>query len=504
MIERRRRDFLKYGGLAVGGGLLATGAGVAAEDGDDTDVASGTAGEADGWSSLGSNAGNDPVVPAAAAPEPPVTVAWEYDHGGPVAVVDGRVYLTAGGEVHALEAADGSLAWQTHDIGARGVPAVTEDAVVVGGERLTVMEREDGEICCQSDLGYDEAIPSPVVADGVAVVVADGVCHAVALDTEEPQWSFEPDGDPLFEQPVAVTDDTVVAASESVLFALALEDGTVRWSDSDPAGDDEYARFAPPTDRQVSYPVADDGVVAVGSVDSEPDAMWSRGHVTRYDVETGEKRTTSERGPTTPGPIMGRRFYARDSHSVAGYGRDGDREWEPEVHTYRTATPAIGGDTVYVGLEIDGMAYDPGEAPSPTRGVYAFDGDGTVQWAVDTGEVPDIALEDGTLYAGGERLVAIRAEGDDRGGADGDHEGDDSDASADAVSTADAASDDEANVSEKSESSDEPRHQVADSSSEEENDGPVDSVPGFTAGAGIAGGVAALGWLRRKTDADDA
>lgn len=485
MIDRERRDVLKTTGLAVGGSLFATGVGTAARGDGHADDESSIGGDAD-WTSLGGNPGNNPVAPAA-EPKPPVTVAWEYDHGGPVAVVDGAVFLTGDGAVHALHAGDGSVAWTSPDVGADGSPAVGDGAVYVGGDGLTALDIEDGQPCCRPAIGDGGTVPSPTVVDDLVLVVADGVCYALEAGTEAVRWTFEPDGDELFDQPVAVGDGAVFATSETKLYALELADGTVRWTEDDPAGDDEHARFTPPNDRQVSYPVASDGVVAVGSVDSEADAMWPQGHVTCYDAATGERLTTAERGSTTPGPIANGQFFARDSHEVGGHDRgDGDREWNPEVRTSRTATAAVGEETVYVGLEIDGEAYPPNERPTPDVGIYAFNEDGTVTWAIGTDEVPHVALADGTLYAGGDRLLAIRSNVDDRA----ETIGSTSETGGDGIDES-ATDTNESNESRTTETSDEPRYQVTDSDE-------ADAVPGFGAGVGVAGGAVALEWLRRR------
>ncbi|SDK37649.1 outer membrane protein assembly factor BamB family protein [Natronorubrum texcoconense] len=520
MVEHDRRDVLKYTGLTAMGGLLSTG--VAAAD----EARSTPLEESPGWSSLGGNPGNNPVVPAGSDPEPPVTVAWEYDHGGPVAVVDDTVYLTADGEVHALDAADGTLEWKTENIGATGTPAVTADLVYVGGERLTQLKRDDGEICCQSDLGYDEAIPSPVIANDRVFVVADGVLYAVDAHDNDERWQFEPDGDPLYEQPVAVGGGAVFAVSESRAFALELEDGTVRWADEEPVGDDEHSRFMEPNPRQTSSPVATDDVVAIGSADTDENSMWPLGYTTLYDVETGEQRASSERNPFDPGPITDGRFYGLDSHKGTGYDREtGEEVWNAEVNTYRVPSMAVGDGIVYAGLTIDGMGYDPDDVPEEIDGVYALDAEtGEIEWSVGTNEIPSIAIADETIYASSETLVAIRSEGDDRpDGSDEEDQTDDGDDADGSDDTDDSGEDapaedensdggDDTNESTTGDT-DEPDVDDADDGNASDDESGTDNgaedteeaVPGFTTGAGVVSGAAALEWLRRRNgSADDA
>ncbi|ADD05604.1 PQQ repeat protein [Natrialba magadii ATCC 43099] len=563
MVEHDRRRVLKRTGLATVGATLAAAStsSASAETGTDTTGASTTTThsavgadttvtETAGWPSIGGTPGNNPVVEPAAEPEPPVYVAWEYEHAGPTAIVDDTVYLTTDGEVHALDAADGALEWATHNIGASGTPAVRGDTVLVGGERLTLIDAADGEICCQHDLGYDGALASPVVAGDYAFTVGDGTLFAFDIDPREVAWEFTPTADtdehePLYEQPVAVGGGAVVAVSESHAVAFELEDGTKRWRVDDPVGDDEYSRFMEPNPRQTSYPVATDEVVAIGSVDTGDASMWPLGYTTLYDVETGERRVTSERSTFDPGAITDERFYALDSHNVRGYDRDsGEESWDPSSITYRVPSIAVGDGIVYAGLTLDGAGYDPDEDDVPEHydGVYAFDADtGEIEWSVGTDGIPHIALANETVYASSETLVALRSENDDwheeeadtaddEGGdesddttdeAAGEEEsedttseesetdtdndtGTDTDADTGTDTDADTGTDNETeNNSTGSADGNGGTNETADKSTESEadsndNDNNKDGTPGFTAGAGVLGAGATLEWLRRR------
>ncbi|NUB90326.1 PQQ-binding-like beta-propeller repeat protein [Haloterrigena sp. SYSU A121-1] len=529
MVERERRRVLQYAGLAIAGGSLTTSAAAAGEGDEPASI-----GEAAGWSSVGGNPGNNAAIPES-GPEAPVTVAWEYDHGGPTAVVDGTVYLTTGGEVHALDAADGSVEWKTDDIGASGTPAVTDEAVYVGGGRLARIER-DGTLCCQANFGSDEAIPSPVVANGLVLVVTDGTLYAADARDLTVQWQFDPADGTLYEQPVAVGGGAVFATSESRLFARELADGSERWTDDDPAGTDEYSRFTAPTDRQVSHPVATDDVVVVGSVDSTPDAVWWNGYTSIYGAETGVKHTNSERAPTTPGPITDEQFFARTMHDLYGFDREtGGKSWETPYNMYHVSSAVVTDGIVYASATINGDAYGPEDMPEPETGVYAFDENGEVAWAIGTDERPTLALADGTIYASGETLRAIRSEADEAGD-ESDGEGDTGDDDpegdgGDAEDGSEGANGDE----EAAESDDGPTNETGQNSGSDDVDGgngtneegtasegstgttdgsngddasgdgndtatedDGDGMPGFTAGAGIAGGALSVEWLRRR------
>ncbi|APX97869.1 outer membrane protein assembly factor BamB family protein [Natronorubrum daqingense] len=484
MANQTRRSVLQYAGVTLTLGSLATGATAA------NDVAtaeSSASEEADGWSSLGGNAGNNSVVPASSAPEEPVDVVWEYDHGGPVAVDNGTVFVVANGGVHALDAADGSLEWETEDVGASGTPAVTPESVHVGGEQLTKVDRTDGTVCCQADLDYDEEIPSPTIVDGLVIVVADGALYAVDVQDHEIEWYVEPSEDPLYEQPVAVADGAVFATSESKAYALEVDDGSRRWIDDEPEGDDEYSRFPEPGANQPNYPVATDGVVAIGSADSEDGSIYREGHVTLYDTETGRKREHNDRGAFMPALISDDAFYAFDAYNVTGYDREsGSEVWDTEVNTYRVPSVAVGDGIVYAGLAVDGEAYGPDEVPEPSDGVYAFDEEtGEIEWAVGTDEIPTIALADETIYASSETLVAIRNEDDDRSeepdeeeeeenddGDDGETDDESEDESADGDSESDDSDGDDGDSSSSSDDGDD------DSTDDGSDDGTSDESDG--------------------------
>ncbi|GAB7020186.1 outer membrane protein assembly factor BamB family protein [Halostagnicola bangensis] len=502
MTNHGRRRILKYAGIAATtGGLFATTGAARSDTAGTSEDESGSVTSVDGWSSLGGGPGNNGYVPETDGPDEPV-VDWEYDHGGSVAIVDGIVFLSTGGAVHALAAADGSLEWKTHDIGAGGTPAVTADGVYVGGERLTKISPRNGDICCYAELEYDRTIPAPVVANDLALVVADGVLYAVDSREMEIEWEFDPEGDSLYEQPVAVADGAVFAVSKSRVFALELEDGTERWTIDDPPRQaDSY--FAEPNPRHVRYPVATDDVVSVGTVNPAGASIWQNGQIVLFDTETGKERVKSESQPLKPAPITEDRFYGIGTHSVRGYDREsGSQTWETDVSTYVVSSLVSNEDAVFAGLQVDGEVYGPGEAPEPGIGVYAFDDSGETSWKIETDDVPTVALADETLYACTEEtLVAIRAESSE---GDGDTETGDENADVE-----DGENDETTNESSESEgpadtdSDGNGSETGGDNESNTGEDGGSDEAPGFTAGAGIAGGAVALEWLRRRVNANE-
>ncbi|MFC4246523.1 PQQ-binding-like beta-propeller repeat protein [Natribaculum luteum] len=462
MSEQTRRDVVRYAGLSVAIGMGVT---TVTADGS-ADDESATTDDSSGWSSIRGDAGNTGFAPNATGPTSPAAVAWEYDHGGSFAVVDGTVYLAADGRVHAIDAIGGSLEWETaittadgaEQVEVMGPPAVAHDTVYVTTRGrdpdLTALDAATGDRRWQaSDLGY-ETNRAPVVANGRVFVVADKVLYALDARSGERRWQFKPEpmpigdgrtrGDGFQREPVAVADGTVFAVSNNRLFALDAETGAERWRDRV----DDWR-----SNTFTGYPVAAGGVVAVVKSDA----------VRIYDAETGSERSTV---PSHSLDVLGDdRVYAvidqeGDRTTVAGYDLEtGNRVWQPSDRAGSPVSTAVDDHSVYVGLEASGVA--------------AFGRtDGTREWHVDVDATPrQLAVVGDTVYASGDALFAIRTE--DESGGDGGAGGNDEETS--------AGDGDEASSDVESQSTD-----------------GADDTPGFTAGASVAGGTLVLEWLRRR------
>ncbi|WP_254763764.1 PQQ-binding-like beta-propeller repeat protein [Natrinema marinum] len=450
MSRYARRNLLRAAGLtvAIGTGAV-TGSGAAAER---TAAEAATTNGTGGWSSTRGDPGNTGFNPDATGPASPVATAWSHDHAGRFAVADGTVYLaTDDGPVHAIDATDGTLAWETEittaddgeAVEATGSPAVAHETVYVTAREpdpdLVAFDAATGDLRWRAnDLGY-ETNQAPVVANELVFVVADQILYALDANSGERRWEFDPEpmptdgggtrGDPLQREPVAVANGTVFAVSNNRLFARAVDTGAERWTDT--VDDWRSSTFS-------GRPIAADGVVAVLKNDT----------VTIYDADTGARRSTV---PDSSLDILADdRVYAvtesgdADRSTVIGYEPTGAPVWQPSDDLEPIASAVAGSKAVYAGLEEAGGA----------AGVVALDRtDGSREWRVDTDATPrQLAVVDDTVYASGDSLVAIRTEGDDRGddGSSGDSE----------------------------------------------------TTPGFTAGTGVASGALLLEWLRRRTATD--
>ncbi|WP_226041067.1 PQQ-binding-like beta-propeller repeat protein [Natrinema sp. DC36] len=498
MSEHERRTVLRYAGLTIAAGMGAATGTVAAQetdadgsvddetaDGESTTDESVTTAGSSGWSSIRGDAGNTGFVPGSTGPKPPVGVAWEDEHGGTFAVVDGTVYLVADdGRVRAIDAMDGSLEWETditaasraEPVHAMGPPAVAHETVYVtskGDEpNLTALDVATGESRWQkSGLGSETNL-SPTVANELVFLAADKVLYALDAHSGERQWQFKPGtvttddgrerGDFLRRDSVAVAGGTVFALSNKRLFALDAETGDERWTD----GVDDWA-----SSTFSGRPIAADGVAAAVKADI----------ITIYDAETGAERSTV---PAHSLDVLtdGRVYAVTDAEdgdrkTVTGYDSEtGDRVWRPSDGDGSFASAVVDDDSVYVGLEESGVA--------------AFDRtNGSGDWRVDTGTEPrQVAVVGDTVYVSGDALFAIRTDGEDETASDGGNES----AGANNESTDDTGT----------ESIGGSENGAADDADTESSDD-ADETPGFSAGTTVAGGALALEWLRRRTGDDE-
>ncbi|ELY64028.1 outer membrane protein assembly factor BamB family protein [Natronococcus jeotgali] len=464
-----RRRVLKVGGLAAVVGTLAS----------RRTAADGTAGQVGstdrGWTSRRGNPGHTGYAAGESGPDDPAVVDWEHtESGGSVAVSNGVVYRTTDGAVHAFDAADGERIAESDDVGADGTPTAVDDRVYVGGEDLTALENEGAEPVWQQGFESD-AVSEPTVVDGRALVVSDGTLHAVDAAEGARLWAFEPDDGTLVDQPVAAADGAVFATDGRSLYAIEGDDGDVRWS-TDDGGFREQVVLA--TDDVVA--------VQVGGVDE----------VAVYETETGDLRWIGDGYAATL--ATDDRIYTLTRDDIVGYDREsGEERWRPALESAVYGPPVADGETLYVGIR----------SANGGAGIVALAlEDGTLEWSIRTDAHPhELALADDTLYAAAGGLLAIRSE-----------------SAFDDVSANESESDNVSRPENRNDTFETRDPETAgvgtgnDSGSGEGSNGTEDAdevlgndtddedeaVPGFTSGAGIAGGAVVLEWLRRSAAGD--
>lgn len=163
-------------------------------------------------------------------------VAWSRELGGSVdsspAVVGGRVYVgNSLGQVHALDAADGSPLW-SFATGAAVVssPAVADGVVVFGSvdRFLYALDAGTGVLRWRFRT-YGPIISSPVCSEGVVYFTSiGGRCYACRLADGEMLWSTERGAE--IQSSPALGDGLVLYGDDAgLLRALRARDGSEVW-----------------------------------------------------------------------------------------------------------------------------------------------------------------------------------------------------------------------------------------------------------------------------------
>ncbi|WP_197075845.1 PQQ-binding-like beta-propeller repeat protein [Halostagnicola sp. A56] len=539
------------GGTLVAGGLLAPvgASGASAQSSD------GTVAAPDGWSSYHGNPGNTAYVSADEPIPEPQAIAWSYGEEGDIAVVDGTVYLRTSDEVHAIDDETGEALWVGEEIGADGTPAVAGEGVFVGGEQLTALESETGDVRWREQFDDGATVPDPTVAFDLVYVVVDGTLYAFDAGDGSVVWErstvqLETSGgseELSFEAiPVAVANDLVYAAvGDAGFVALDATTGEREWSywwkySSDPHG----------------YLVATGERLYTGDISDAAESPV-------LDAKTGERvANISFRFPLA---VTDDVRVRTNRHSMRVTHHETDKSWSIGGSVDQWGRPVIVGETVVVPSHL--MADEPA--------IFAFDlADGSRRWAFGFGEFdintldelnwPSdsfVATEETIYITSPNQVVAIRPSGGEEretdstdtevenGGPDGGGEnatdegadggaggengtddvtdlediidsenattspGNESDpTNASNGSSGTAANGSEGGITGGNESVNESQTAGSNASSDGGANGSTDGggdeaasddTPGFTGGAGLVGGGLALEWLRRRSKTDE-
>ncbi len=287
-----------------------------------------------------------------------------------LAACQGRPALTAdvvefrGGPDHLgrfespVSLAYGGIAWRTATDGpVRSSPAVTSRLVLTGSAdgHLYAMDRRTGLV--QWKAAADAAVNSSPAVAGNTVYFASlrGTVYAVSLDDGGLRWSMRTGPalppawagasglDYYISSPVIAGEDVLVGAPDGILYALARDNGAVRWRGR--------------TEGRIhSSPAVRNGLVFVGSFD---------GSVYAFDLVTGARRWRYD----TEGRSLDSEPFGFDRRSIV-------------------SSPAVTDSTVFIGSR-DGF-------------FYALDAaSGTLRWRVDhqaSWSIASPAVGEGVVY----------------------------------------------------------------------------------------------------------
>ncbi|MDZ7731188.1 MAG: PQQ-binding-like beta-propeller repeat protein [Natrialbaceae archaeon] len=346
------------------------------------------------------------------------TELWNASAGGTAAhptVVNGTVYVGAGGDLHAIDTATGALVWNVStrssvetapavvdntvyfgsyndDVYAVNASTGTEewryttgsaiksDPAVVGGT-VYIGSDDDTLYALDADTGtldWDFQAPSsiaasPAVADGQVYVptVSSGTLFALDAWTGLEQWSHEM-GDTAVSSPTVANNTVYVGSHTSNITALAASSGAVRW---------QY----PLDDWVFASPTPVDGTIYVGTSNGTFYALSGRmlalenlstnSPVTEGDplvanvsiTNTGDENTTETISLIVNGT-------ERDSATVSlGSGEQTSvpLSWATgsgDAGTYTATVRTTEGATISDSIDVETEAPPPPPPPSPSGG----------------------------------------------------------------------------------------------------------------------------------------
>jgi outer membrane protein assembly factor BamB len=272
--------------------------------------------------------------------------AWRFSTGDIIisspAVLGERVYFGShDGNVYALDSGTGQEVWRFETDGAVSAsPAVVGGKVIVGSEDgfLYALNAVDGSVAWRADF-KSPIIFEAAVADGsVYVASSDGVLGVLELATGKLLWQFDlPLGSTASAGPVIADDAVYVLMTNAnlvgVLYAIDIPNQLERWF------------LELPVETYVS-PAVSGKLVFLAGMD---------GVLRAIETNTGKERWTVEMTE----PVFSSPAIAGHSLYIGGWGdqslysvdiRNGRVQWQMPLGS-GVSSPAVNGDTVYVGTE---------------------------------------------------------------------------------------------------------------------------------------------------------
>jgi len=166
-----------------------------------------------------------------------------------VAVDDQRVYVAAGEELHALDAATGVVAWRI-PTGILTAPPVAQGGWVIisPARRTTALRAADGTVVWSRENAVQRDRPT-LAGDVLIVPLRTGVVQALEIQTGVTRWERAVGGFPA--ESLVVGERVYVGATDKVFYCLKLASGVIDWSirvgaeiRGTAAGDDDRVYFA--------------------------------------------------------------------------------------------------------------------------------------------------------------------------------------------------------------------------------------------------------------------
>jgi outer membrane protein assembly factor BamB len=170
---------------------------------------------------------------------PPATVAayrvqdgvelWraELTPDHPLVAGEGRVFVSAGDAVHALDAATGALVWRAPTGALTAPPLVHEGWIVtVGAGEVVTRRAADGTVVWRQPTGAQHLRPT-IEGDTLYLPLAEPKVVALDLTTGGKKWERTFGGAPS--EIAALAGRVYVASADKYFYCLDADDGNVEW-----------------------------------------------------------------------------------------------------------------------------------------------------------------------------------------------------------------------------------------------------------------------------------
>jgi len=314
--------------------------------------------------------------------------------GSGASVADGRLYVTnwpskglaPGLGIHCVNVADGSVIW-SNPIGKSG--SVSTPAIEIGGDRLFVGSKDEGELYCinkttgdtiwkiaiENDPGYYGLASSPLINDGTVYVVSfsDGRLHAIDFNGTE-EWSYRTEGGSDWYMSAAADGSRLFFGGGNAMNCVDLATHAEAWT---------YSVGG----KVTTTPAVRDGVVYFAT--AKPDKT-----LYAVDVATGSLIWSTDLAGSLSSPaVSGGRVYIGDKDERINCfdARSGSMIWNRTLGGPCMSSPVVAGGMVYVTAN-----YGRGT-------IYGFDAEaGVLEWSYDTGNwnIAQPSVSDGMLFVG--------------------------------------------------------------------------------------------------------